>query len=968
MRLNPTPLNTAIRLALAVSMVGFVGSVLAQGTGQATDAAKTQDAKDSAKKQTTQLPTVTVTGTRIRSQTITASSPVAEISQEQFKVTGATRVDDLVNQMPQMSPVFDSFQNNGATGYPTADLRGLGTNRTLVLVDGQRLQPGTAFAADLSQIPAALVKRVDILTGGASAVYGADAVAGVVNFILDDTFQGFQVNYGMSAYQHNNDNSYMQGLETKRGFNAPNGNSGFDGQSRNIDLIWGSAFADGKGHATSWLTYRRNNALFQGQRDYSACALNAGGTACGGSGTAPQPNFYIFDPSFNGGLAHLDQATGRWVAGIGQFYNYAPLNYYQRPEDRINYGLSLKYTVNEHFRPFLDFMYTNRTNSIQVAESGTFFGQTLSLPCSSPLLGTACADLATPLGLTTNGGPMTVYVGKRNVEGGPRFFNTKDNSYRAVTGATGDLGTYWTYNVTGVLAKTNSTTTGTGDLLSSEVQSALLGCPTGSFSGCLPYNVWVPNGVTKAAAAALQGTSVLVTETKLSDLNAYLSGSLPWSLPWADGDNISLVGGVEWRKEQYNFTADSNSQTGNFTGSGGPSLPLAGATQVKEVFTEVGIPVVENAGILDNLSLDLGYRYSDYKLSGTASTYKLGFSSQIAKIFRIRGGYNRAIRAPNIAELFSSNQIALWSGSDPCAGPTPSFTQQQCANTGVSAARYGNVPDSPAGQYNQYVGGNQSLKPEKADTYTLGFAVTPMEGLDATLDYYDIRIQNQIGTVGAATILTGCANTGDPYLCGRIHRNPATGDLWLGQTGYVENTTSNFGNLKTRGLDFNVDYNWDMFGGRMRTSLVGTRLISFKVDPLPGVNSSAAYDCAGKINLSCQNPLWRSIVSLNYSRDWWSVNLRWRYFGSLDYINTDGTKATTDKLLVGRGNKLPAANYMDVSTSFQISKQVDLTVGVNNVFDLAPPVLGNTLVLNGNSPGGYDQAGRFFFGSISFKI
>ncbi|MCW8808507.1 MAG: TonB-dependent receptor plug domain-containing protein, partial [Rhodanobacter sp.] len=562
MRFNQTPLNTAIRLALAVSMAGFVGSALAQETGQPTDAAKTQEAK----KQPLQLETVTVTGTRIRSQTITASSPVAEISQEQFKVTGSTRVDDLVNQMPQMSPVFDSFQNNGATGYPTADLRGLGTSRTLVLVDGQRLQPGANFAADLSQIPAALVKRVDILTGGASAVYGADAVAGVVNFVLDDQFEGFQVNAGYSAYQHNNDNSYIQGLEAKRGFNAPNGNSGFDGKSRNIDLIWGSSFADGKGHATSWLSWRQNDSLFQGARDYSACALNATGTACGGSGTAPIPNFYLQDPNGpNGGYAHLDQGTGSWIAGIGNVYNYAPLNYYQRPDNRINYGLSLKYEVNEHFRPFLEFMYTNRSSSIQVAQSGTFFGQTLSLPCNSPLLGTACADVAGPLGLS-GVDPVSVYVGKRNTEGGPRYFDQKDNSYRAVTGATGDLGTYWSYNVTGVVGQTTSTTVGTHDLLSDRITSALLGCPAGSFSGCLPYNVWVPGGVTTAAAQALEGTSVLVTSTKLSSVNGYLSGTLPYSLPWADGDSISLVAGTEWRKEQYSFTADSNSQAGNFAG------------------------------------------------------------------------------------------------------------------------------------------------------------------------------------------------------------------------------------------------------------------------------------------------------------------------------------------------------------------------------------------------------------------
>ncbi|HUW52241.1 MAG TPA: TonB-dependent receptor plug domain-containing protein, partial [Rhodanobacter sp.] len=234
MKLGVKKLSTAVRLALslgAVIAVGASGTAFAQDTG--TQGASNQSAqKKPDQKKTTMLQTVVVTGTRLPSVNITSSSPITTIDSKQFKVTGTTSVDQLVNSMPQLSPYFDQFQNNGATGYPTADLRGLGTNRTLVLIDGQRVQAGSAFAVDLSQIPAALVKRVDILTGGASAVYGADAVAGVVNFVLNDDFEGVQFDYNLSGYQHDNRNKYMQGLETAQGFNAPNGNSGFDGKTR----------------------------------------------------------------------------------------------------------------------------------------------------------------------------------------------------------------------------------------------------------------------------------------------------------------------------------------------------------------------------------------------------------------------------------------------------------------------------------------------------------------------------------------------------------------------------------------------------------------------------------------------------------------------------------------------------------------------------------------------------------------
>lgn len=973
MKLYHRPLHGAIKFALAVGIAGFTCTAFSQpaSPGAPRQQAGTKDKSKKSGQKPARLQSITVTGTRLPSVTITASSPVTQIDAKQFKVTGTTTVDQLVNEMPQMSPYFDQFQNNGATGYPTANLRGLGTNRTLVLINGERVQSGPAFAVDLSQIPVALVKRVDILTGGASAVYGADAVAGVVNFVLNDDFNGVQFDYNMSAYQHDNRNTYIEGLESAAGFNAPKGGTGLDGKTKQGDVIFGGSFAEGKGHAMGWVSFQQRDAVLQGTRDYSACALNSAGTACGGSSTAPNPNFFVFDSTFaHGGFAHVDPSSGHWKAGEGQVYNYAPLNYYMRPETRVNVGTEIKYEINDAFRPYMDFMYTHRRSDQQLAETGTFYAQTLHINCAtqSALVGSLCPDIATAYpGLDTSQ-PLVVYAGKRDVEGGPRRTADTSNSYRTVFGAKGDINLDWSYNVAAVLGQTDDTLVGTGDFLSDRVKSAILGCPSGSFSGCIPYNVWQPGGVTTAAAKALLGTSFTQTRTRLMDVNAYVSGILPYSLPWADGDPISLVLGADWRKQNYDFTADSNSQQGNFTGSGGPTLPLSGQTQVTEAYTEVGVPLVENAGVLDNLGLDLGYRYSNYKLSGTTNTYKIGFNSQIAKKFRIRGGYNRAVRAPNVSELFSTNQIALWSGSDPCAGSNPTFSQQQCANTGVTAAQYGHVPDNPAGQYNQFIGGNTNLKPETADTYTFGFATTPIEGLEAAVDWYDIKITNTISTIGAATTLEFCAKTGNPFLCDKVQRNPATGDLWLGKTGQVVNLTDNFGNVETRGIDVNASYKWNMFGGHARASLDGTERLSYKVDPLPGVNSSAKYDCAGKINLSCQQPKWRHIVNLNYGRDWWSVNVRWRYMGSMKYTLTNGKPGSKDQLVANHNHEISAYSWLDLSGTFKLGDHVSLTVGVNNVTDRAPPLVGNSLVFNANTPGGYDELGRYFFSNVSLKL
>ncbi len=961
MNVGVKKLSTAVRLALSLGAVIAVG---ASGTALA------QDAAAPAEQQAQTLKAVVVTGSRLPSVSITASSPVTTIDAQALTVTGTTSVDQLVNQLPQLSPYFDQFQNNGATGYPTADLRGLGTNRTLVLIDGQRVQPaGSSGAVDLSQVPSALVQRVDILTGGASAVYGADAVAGVVNFVLNHDFEGVQFDYKLSGYNHDNRNTYMQGLEAKKNYPAPDGNSGFNGRTQEADAIFGGHFSDGDGHAMGWISAQKTQAVMSDARDYSACSLNNAGTACGGSGTAANPNFFVFDHTGAGDEVHMDPTTGQWLSGASTPYNYAPLNYYQRPSTRINLGASIKYHVNDAFEPYMDVMYQHRRGSFQLAPSGTFFADDISVDCAkdAAVIGGFCTQVGPLLGLDTSQ-PLVVEVGKRNVEGGPRFSMVNNDAYRFVAGARGDISTRWSYDVSGVMGESNNLSVGTGDFLSDRIVPAVLGCPAGSYSGCIPYNVWAPNGVTTEAAANLGGVSLRPTHTRLMDINAFVRGDLGWALPWAGADTISVVVGTEWRKQNVDSTADSNSQHGNFAGAGGPTLPIAGQVQVKEAYTEWGVPIISDMGFLKSLSADLGYRYSDYKNIGTTNTYKFGLNANVNDIFRLRGGYNRAVRAPNINELFSTQQIGLFSGEDPCAGPSPADSAVQCANTGVTAAQYGHVPDSPASQYNEFTGGNPNLKPEKADTYTFGFAVTPLQGLEASVDYYQVKIKDVIGTIGSNTTLGICAQTGNPFLCNNVKRNPVTGDLWLGNTGRVVNLTSNFGNQEARGIDLNASYVWRMLGGRAEVNMAGSRLLSLYKDPLPGVNNSAAYDCSGKINTSCNNPpspKWRHLMNLNYSKDWWSVNVRWRYFGQVRYVNNDGSFATTDKLLFNHDHKISAYNWLDVSGTFHVGTHVDLTVGVNNITDRAPPLVGGSLVDNANTPGGYDELGRYYFTNVS---
>jgi len=965
MTFKTTKLRDAITFALAVALT-------APGLASAQDtAADQQTTPPTTTQEATELDTIVVTGTRIQSQTVTATSPVTEIAREEFQITGATRTEDLVNQYPQMNPAFDAFTNNGAIGYPTVDLRGLGPQRTLTLVNGFRLPPGAFEFSDISIVPSAAIKRVDLLTGGASAVYGSDAIAGVVNFILDDEFEGISLSAGYSAYQHKNDNEYIQGRMDARGFDYPTGDSGFDGASRNIDVVVGSSFADGKGHAMAWATWRKNDPLFQGQRDYSACALNAAGTACGGSATNATGNFYAYQLDADGDLINGTSASlnpdgsGSFIDSYGAPYNFAPINYYQRPDERYTFGTSLKYEINEHFRPYLDAMFANKRDSIQIAESGAFFTFVPEVDCANPILGSFCADLGMDPTL-----PVNIYVAKRNVEGGPRITKTENTQWRVVAGVEGALDEAWSYNASFLHGQVSNDVQGFNDFLSTRIVDAILGCPDGSFAGCVPYNVFVPNGVTPEAAAALAGVSMSKTTTELNSVNFYVTGDTGISLPWVD-ESLSLVMGGEWRENKYDFTADSESQAGNFAGAGGPATPVGGKTSVTEIFLESAVPLFRSEGAFRSMDLDLGYRLSDYGNSGTASTWKVGLAANFIDQFRVRTGFNRAIRAPSVVNLFNPQSIALFAGSDPCAGPTPEFTPQQCLNTGVPLDRYGTVPANPADQNNQFIGGNPNLEPESAETFTFGVVYTPTNDLQLNADYYDIKLGDTIATIGATTILTFCAQTGDPFLCDKVNRSATGYDLWRGSdpatSGFVENLTANFGERRFRGIDLGGVYRFDLGPGRLTTSLQGNYVLEQEVVPLPNVNEDATYDCAGKINPSCQSPQWRHIANARYALNDFSFNLRWRYFGKMDYELENGNPGTADQLLAEDG-ELGAQSYFDISGTAFLGEHAEVTVGVNNIADKEPPMVGASLATNGNAAGGFDQAGRYFFGSVTFRF
>ncbi|WP_462179764.1 TonB-dependent receptor domain-containing protein [Pseudoalteromonas gelatinilytica] len=911
---------------------------------------------------------IEVTGSRIKRTDIETASPVQVTTAEEIEVAGFTRVEDMMNSLPQLEASSTAFQSNGASGTATLDLRGMGSQRTLVLINGRRMQAGGIYSqsADINQIPAALIKRVDVMTGGGSSTYGADAVAGVVNFVMDDQFEGFEVNIGSTAYQHDNDNDYIQGLMDDRDFEYPSGSSGFDGSSFDFSATLGGSFDSGKGHAVGYFTYNKQNELRQGARDYSSCALNAAGTACGGSGNAVNPNFYIAGVTDSGAFDWDDYdywtlgTDSSFIPSSGNVYNYAPVNHFMRPDERHTLGLFANYEINDNFQPFIEAMFMRDRTSAQIAESGTFFDTNYVIDYDSPLLTDAQRQNLTDRFGLTSGDQFATYIGKRNVEGGPRVNQLEHNSFRLVLGSKGEISDTWSYEAFVQYGSTSSSSAYENDFFGPRIITALSanGEDCAATDGCIPYEVFTYQGVSAESAAALTGTAILNGVTEQFIVSGFVTGEFEFGLPSSDYP-IAAVFGAEYREETFGRTADEVYAQGLLLGQGGPTKSLNGEYDVTEYFGELSLPIVEGLPGVESLLIDLGYRWSDYSTSGSEPTYKVAMNWDVTENWKIRSSYNRAVRAANNGELFAQQSQGLWAGSDPCATATPSLSQAECANTGVSASQYGNVGKSPADQYNGFFGGNPELSPEIADTITLGVVGNPFENFNFSIDYWDIDLEDAIGNIDPELIVEQCGKTGDALFCDNVQRTPGSGSLWIG-SGQVIATNTNLGNIHYEGIDLSANYDIEVGGGTLSTSLIGTYMMTKEFEDIPGV--SEIYDCVDTLDNGCfPQPEWRHVLTASYDTgSWWKATAKWRYFSAVnDYTGSD--------TLVQDG--IGSQSYLDLKGSFTINDYTRVLVGVNNVLDKEPPLVGGTLSTNGNAIAGYyDTLGRYFHASVSLKF
>lgn len=946
---------------------------------------------------------VVVTGTRVQRADLEAPSPVTAVTAEELSVVNTVNTEEFINTLAQVIPATTGFSNNPGNGTATVNLRGLGSNRTLVLVDGNRYVSANGDGiVDLNSIPSALVKRVDVVTGGASAVYGSDAMAGVVNFILEDSFEGVELN---GSYEI-----------TEKG----------DAAKKDLSLTVGGNFDNGRGNATAYMAYSQRDALFQGERDFSRIANDDNGTGFDPFGSAGVPGSRFFDNNFNytdlgfsgpgnfmdngmtgedfdttdecsGGsglrdpngstvfndgvadptsanlLPSLDgdefcganvtfDAAGNIIPWVNSGptttrYNYAPVNYLQLPQERYTAAAFGRYDINDTTELKVKTIFTSNTVPQELAPT-PFFSTVTFDATTNPFLTPAQRTAFTNAAIAGGQDPTAyaVFIGRRMKEVGPRNNAQELSSLQLAADLSGEFGFGWDWDVHTHVSRSSGSIIQTGNVSISAMQAAVQ-------SG--QCDIFGEGAFTQECADQVSRTGAIQGVSKQSNIVATTTGDLAAiQSPMADNP-MQAVLGVEYREDEFDFRPDS--VLGPDVSGFNQSLPIAGVTDSYEAFAEMYWPLVEGAEFAEEFSLNGAYRYTEHSLSGGFSSYAGGAEWAPTSDIRFRGQYQRAVRAPNVVELFSPQVNGFPGAVDPCSaqdGAAALGQQSICLANGVPANVY-NTEYQANSQIEGLFGGNPNLVPETSDTYTVGFVATPSfaDGLVITVDYYDISVDGAISTIPVQNVLSDCFSGAVPEYCNLINRTPS------GLIDNIELTNQNVAFLGAEGIDFSVDYSFDAadvgmgdLGGEFDLSVIGGYQIANEFQPLPG---DPIDDCVGFFQANagiCGEPIpkLKTTTTATYSNGPWSGTVRWRHLSNTQvddlHPNSGGGFATLFAPETG------SYDYFDLTGKWDINDIFEISGGVLNAFDKAPPELGDCCSEQANTfPGSYDPLGRRFF-------
>jgi outer membrane receptor protein involved in Fe transport len=948
----------------ALALLG-AGAIATPAFAQDTTAPASSDTAPAAEEQPTIAPeaqqdsddAIVVTGSRLVRPELDAPSPVTTVDSETFDLTGTVTVESLLNELPQIIPGNTRVSNNqGGEDFSTLDLRGLGPNRTLILVDGERVPSSSSSGVvDIGTIPAGLIERVDVVTGGASAVYGSDAIAGVVNFILKDNYEGLELSsqYGISDHG--------------------------DGASFNVQGLLGGNFGDDRGNMTLFASYYTRDAVGQGDRNlfrnaavtlrgpdgrrFVADHLTVGpdDTIIGAGGSATPPWGWVAEDAANpfsglsailpgtfgagntdtncdgvGGAA-VDSGnlsfdsegnlTPRNASGLCNFadrstgssrYNFNPVNYLVTPYKRYGVAGTARYDISDSIRLKVIANYVDTTQEVNLAPTPA---TGITVPFDSPLIP---ADLAAAL--ATRADPTAPFTfNRRFSETGPRIgiFNAKTQTIRGTL--SGPLAHGFNWDLTASYGKTSDTIQAKGNINFTAVQNGLNGCPPSSMPGCVPIDIF---GADTLDAAMLSFVRIDTQETRAFD-QVRISGNITGNLVDLPAGPVGIAIGAEARTDRGKVIVDDAQRQGNIYGFNAVQNQ-DGKVNVKELYGEVRVPILADLPFVHEFSVEAGARFSDYTSAGGLFNWKAGVQFAPTDWLKFRGIYNKAARAPSIVELFQNGDQGFPSFTDPCnATELPDATTIANCAADAPLIDFGLADDDPAAfhqlndQVQAFAFGNPTLSEETAKTFTVGAVLTPNLGLgrfSATVDYYNIRIDDIIRGFGAQFFLNDCYINGNATSCARITRQASDG-----QVTAVDLATGNSGTFKTSGIDgavnFSVPFNDIGLGipGRLRFQ----ELLSWldKIDF--GTGDFAGLSGGG---IGGTFPEWKSTMTVAYDSDDFTAQMRWNYLSETEEAFGDEA-----------GNPvLPSLSYFDLSLRKSIGNNFELTGIMNNVFNAKP--------------------------------
>lgn len=973
----------------------FAGAAIVAATALMAAPAMAQDQEDD------QVEDIVVTGSRIARQDYVANSPIVTVGVEDFQATGSVTIDTLINDLPQFTPATNATSNNPSNGgQANVQLRGLGTGRTLVLLNGRRIVPSNASSVvDLNILPTSLIRSIETITGGASSTYGSDAVAGVLNFLLNDSFQGVQVD--------------LQYGETDRN----------DGGTDSVALTIGGDIADGRGNAVLSFSYSHREAIFNAARDFAANGGFSGASPLGNTvfdatnlptaaavtavinGAIPSHTFGFN----NNGTLFTHQGYRDFISPGGPdydgsrqpgplqsadfLYTTAPLNYMILPQDRYNVFGAIDYEINEAAEVYTEFLFSQyETANVLAATPAAGPVTGFRVSATNPFIQPELRSL-----LNSRPNPTASFrLDKRFSALGPRRGSESYNVYQVTTGIRGDLADTrgWTYDMFLSYGRVDNVTTQSGNVSRSAVQRLLEAADGGASLCAGGFN---PFGETRLSAQCAEFVGRLSKNTVTNDQRVFeinLQGGL-FDLP-AGEVRVALGGG--YREQNYNFVPDALlSARFTLNGVAGPdvagfnaSQPLSGAQEVFEGYGEILIPLLRDLPLIRNLETNLGYRLSSYDAIGTTEAYKADLNWEIVEGLRARGGIQRAVRAPSIGELFGPQNLNFPNvGSPTSTAGARQFSGDPCDIRGAYRAPGAagaasvrtlclaqGVPTQVIDTYtfaNQQVsglvGGNPNLFEETADSYTVGltwqspFSNPWLSNLSGSIDYYDITIENVVGSVSVTEQFRRCFNfdaasntTYDPnnFFCTLFQR-----DRNSGQVINTFETNSNLATLETSGIDFQVDWGLtlaDIGGpdwGALAFNITGTKLEEWQRQDIPGGAFTVRTGTVSN-TLGLTFPEWKFLSSVTWAYGPVNVGVRWRYQGEVANFNN-------------LAQTIEAIDYFDLNTSWAVNDTVALRAGINNLTDELAPVYTPSVASN-TDPSTYDVLGRRFYVGVTARF